>query len=217
VKTPIAILTLVAVLVVSFIVFRKTEVGHSDSSSKVESAESTATTTIEPASRPLRAAPAQAAHAKPESPKQPKPTASYAHAAAPVPPEVFDKMVVKPAGALPTPIYLAHERFSREPVDPNWSANVEPQIREYLSAEKTTQLMDVVATECRKTTCEIRAVSRSPELNSQSVLAFQRQQIDMHRQAWWSGYGLADHMSRVAVAPDGRAVMIGYVHTGLER
>lgn len=137
---------------------------------------------------------------------------SYTHSR-PVPADVFDQLVSSGSSAMPNPVAAMHQRFSEEQPDPSWSPNVEVQLQSYLQNEETRKLFDVVSMGCRKTVCEIRAVAPSKELTAQSMEALQSRIFTMHKESWWTGYGLNVPAFAVTTAPDGRAVMVAYVGT----
>src|SRR5688500_703251 len=108
----------------------------------------------------------------------------------PVPAEIFDQLVTSNPSDMPNPVGAMHQRFSKEQPDPSWSPNVEFQLQSYLQNEAARKLFDVVSMECRKTICEIRAVAPSKELTGQSMEALQNRIFGMHKESWWTGYGL---------------------------
>ena len=131
----------------------------------------------------------------------------------PVPAAIFDQLVSPSNSAMPDPVVGMYRRFAKEQPDPSWSPNVEFQLQSYLQNEAARKLFDVVSMECRATICEIRAVAPSKELTGQSMEALQNRIFGMHKESWWTGYGLNVPAFSVAFAPDGRAVMIAYVAT----
>jgi hypothetical protein len=102
-----------------------------------------------------------------------------------------------------------HDRFQGEPIDPNWSPNVEANLSAYLQGLPSAPLTDIVGAECHAGTCEILTAGKTPD--GAGLVEWQNDIYQAPRQSWWSGYGLKDISFAVTQADDGRWIGVTYL------
>ena len=112
--------------------------------------------------------------------------------------------------AAPNAQEIMHEKFEAEPVDPNWSANVEPSIKDQFDNHPSSQTVDIVSIECRSTICEILAAAKSPAQSQQASEQVQETIYTSPRQSWWTAYGLVDVVTAMTLGDDGRMLVVTY-------
>jgi hypothetical protein len=103
---------------------------------------------------------------------------------------------------------VMREKFESEPVDYNWSANLEPAATEYYSSFSDENALNINFS-CRQTICQLIAQTRTADAS-----ALQRIQNTIYsssQQGWFQQFGLKGMAGSVGLGPDGRAIALMYL------
>jgi hypothetical protein len=138
------------------------------------------------------------------------------HDKAPPTEDLFGAVFAPIAGsgehAIPSEAGAMHAKFQSEPVDANWSANVEANATNFFASQPSAGTANV-SMECHSTICQVLMVGDSAgndTMTQQQWEQWQRTVYMSPRQDWWSQYGLVDTVTNMTVEADGQIKAVTY-------